>query len=75
MVRAVVVLPRVIEADLVSSSGLNLADYTVIANLSEQPTRSMRMSELAAQAALSPSGLTLVVERLARQGILERTRS
>ena len=75
MVRAFVVLPRVIEADLLASSGLNLADYTVIANLSEQPTQSMRMSELAAQAALSASGLTRVVERLARQGIVERTRS
>ena len=75
MVRAVLVLPRVIEADLVASSRLNLADYTVIANLSEQPTQSMRMSDLAAQAALSASGLTRVVERLARQGLVERTRS
>lgn len=69
------VLPRVIEADLIESTRLNLADYTVIANLSERPHQSMRMSELAAQAALSPSGLTRVVERLARQGIVERNPS
>lgn len=75
MVRAVLVLPRVIEADLLVSSRLNLADYTVIALLSEEPTQSMRMSDLASGAALSASGLTRVVERLARQGILERCRS
>jgi DNA-binding MarR family transcriptional regulator len=75
MVRAFIVIPRIIEADLVASSNLNLADYTVMANLSEQPNRSMRMSELAAQAAMSPSGLTRVVERLSRQGIVERVRA
>jgi len=75
MVRAVLVLPKVVEADLIQSARLNMADYTVIANLSEQPTQSMRMSDLATQVAMSPSGLTRVVERLARQGILERVRS
>ena len=69
------VLPRVIEADLLRSARLNLADYTVMANLSEQPAQSMRMSDLAAKAALSASGLTRVVERLGRQGIVERVRS
>ena len=73
--RAVIVLPRVIEADLLEASRLNLADYTVIASLSEQPGWSMRMSDLAAQAALSASGLTRAVERLARQGVVERSRS
>jgi DNA-binding MarR family transcriptional regulator len=75
MVRAVVVLPRVIEADLLESARLNLADYMVMVLLSEEPTQAMRMSELASQASLSASGLTRVVERLSRPGILERRRS
>jgi len=75
MVRAFLVIPRIIEADLVQSSRLNLADYTVLALLSETPSNSMRMSDLASQASLSASGLTRVVERLSRQGFLERTRS
>jgi DNA-binding MarR family transcriptional regulator len=75
MVRAMVVLPRVIEADLLESARLNLADYTVVALLSEAPTRCMRMSELASKADLSASGLTRVVERLAKQGLVERNRS
>ena len=63
LVRAVIVIPRLIEADLVASSSLNLADYTVIAILSEKPTRSTRM------------GLTRVVDRLAADGLVERRRS
>jgi DNA-binding MarR family transcriptional regulator len=74
-VRALFVLPRVLDADLLASSGLNSTDYGVLALLSEEPTRSMRMSELASWSALSASGLTRVVERLARQGFVERHRS
>jgi len=44
-------------------------------NLSEQPKRCMRMSELADAVAISVSGLTRVVERLARQGLVERVRA
>jgi DNA-binding MarR family transcriptional regulator len=75
MLRAVLVLPRVVEGDLLVSSRLNMADYTVLANLSEESTQSMRMSDLAARAALSASGITRVVERLAHQGLVERCRS
>ena len=72
--RAIVVLPRVLEADLVAASGLNVADYSVLMNLSEVPHRTMRMNELADVVALSVSGLTRVVDRLAREGLVERVR-
>jgi DNA-binding MarR family transcriptional regulator len=74
-VRALAVAPRVLDADLLTVSRLNMADYHVLVLLSEHPDRALRMSGLAAQATLTPSGLTRVVERLTRRGLVERTRS
>jgi DNA-binding MarR family transcriptional regulator len=74
-IRALIVAPRVLDADLLAVSRLNMADYHVLVLLSEHPDRAMRMSELAAQATLTRSGLTRVVERLTRRGLVERTRS
>jgi DNA-binding MarR family transcriptional regulator len=74
-VRAMAVAPRVLDADLLAASRLNMADYHVLVLLSEAPERAMRMSVLAAHATLTPSGLTRVVERLTRRGLVERTRS
>ncbi len=73
--RLVVVAPRALEADLIRSSRLNFAEYHVLAYLSEQPGRSLRMSSLSDLSALSPSGMTRVVERLAGQGLIDRQRS
>jgi DNA-binding MarR family transcriptional regulator len=75
LARAVVVIPRVLDADLMQSEGLTLTEYTVLMNLSEAPERSLRMSELANYVAISVSGLTRVVERLERAGLVERVRS
>jgi DNA-binding MarR family transcriptional regulator len=44
-------------------------------NLSEAPERSLRMSELANYVNITVSGLTRVVERLERQGLVERVRA
>ena len=74
-VRALTVAPRVLDADLDDASRLNMADYHVLVLLSERPERAMRMNELAAEAILTPSGLTRVVERLTRRGLVERVRS
>jgi DNA-binding MarR family transcriptional regulator len=73
--RVMLVAPRALEADLVQTSRLNFAEYHVLAYLSEQPGRSLRMSNLSVLGALSPSGTTRVVERLARQGLIDRQRS
>jgi DNA-binding MarR family transcriptional regulator len=74
LARAILVVPRVLEAELLDAERLNLAEYSVLMNLSEHPDRSMRMNELADAVAVSVSGLTRVVERLARQGLVERVK-
>ncbi len=48
-----------------------MTEYHVLLLVSEQPDHAMLMNELAAQAILTPSGLT----RLSRRGLVERTRS
>jgi len=75
LARAVIIIPKVLDRDLLESEGLSQTEYSVLMNLSEQPGRSMRMSELADVVWISVSGLTRVVERLARQGLVERVRA
>jgi DNA-binding MarR family transcriptional regulator len=74
LARAVLVIPKVLDGELLQAQGLGLTEYSVLMNLSEQPGRSMRMSELANAVLISVSGLTRVVERLTRQGLVERAR-
>ena len=75
LARAVLVIPKVLDGELLQAQGLGLTEYSVLMNLSEQPGRSMRMSELANAVMISASGLTRVVERLARQGLAERVKA
>src|SRR6516225_245196 len=75
LARAVLVIPRVLDGELLQAQGLSLTEYSVLMNLSEQVGRSMRMSELANVVSISVSGLTRVVERLARQGLVERVKA
>ncbi len=75
LARAVLVIPRVLDADLLQTEGLNVTEYNVLMNLSEAPERSLRMSELANYVSITVSGLTRVVERLERQGLVERVRA
>jgi len=75
LARAVLVIPRVLDQELLESQGLSLTEYSVLMNLSEQPDRSARMSELADAVSISVSGLTRVIDRLARQGLVERVRA
>ena len=75
MGRAVLVIPRALDADLLESQGLNVTEYSVLMNLSEAPGRSLRMSELADYVSISVSGLTRVIERLTRQGLVERVKA
>ena len=58
LARAVIVVPRVLDADLIEGAGLNLAEYIALVELSEAPGRAMRMNELAALTDLSRSGLS-----------------
>jgi DNA-binding MarR family transcriptional regulator len=65
-------LPAALDAQMQRSSGLNHFEYLVLANLSEAPGRTRRMSALAALAGGSLSRLSHVVKRLEVRGWVER---
>ena len=66
------VLTRELDEELRRAHGLPLSSYDVLVNLESAPDRQMRMSELADAVLLSRSGLTRLVERLEREGLLSR---
>ncbi|GIH46299.1 DNA-binding transcriptional regulator, MarR family [Microbispora rosea] len=55
-------------------AGLTFFEYTVLALLSEQPDRTLPMSELAQAASASLSRLSHVAARLEKKGLLRRVR-
>ena len=63
---------RRLEHDLLTEHDLPLASYDVLVQLSEAPGRSLRMTELAERVLLSRSGLTRLVDRLERDGLVAR---
>ena len=65
---------RKLEAELQAAHGLSLAAYEVLAHVSEAPDRRLRMSDLTTCSQLSPSGLTRLVDKLVRDGLVERVR-
>jgi len=73
-IRAHARVARVLEAELEAEQGLSLPAYEVLAHLSEAPQGRLRMSDLAGLSVLTPSGLTRVVDRLVREGCVERQR-
>jgi len=72
--RAVLVVPKTLDADLLAGCGLSLAEYIVLVNLSEAPQQSLRMFELAAESTLTYSGVTRLVTRMEQQGLVARQR-
>ena len=70
--RAHATLVRRLEGELVAEHDLPLPSYDVLVQLSEAPGRRLRMTELADRVLLSRSGLTRLVDRLARDGLVER---
>jgi len=63
---------RRLEADLEQRHMLPLASYDVLVQLNEADGGALRMSELADAVLLSRSGLTRLVDRLVRDGYVER---
>jgi len=68
------VLVRDLDAELQAAHGLALADFEVLLQLRHAPVRRLRMSELADATLLSRSGLTRLVDRLERRGLVYRHR-
>ncbi|MEO6713801.1 MAG: MarR family transcriptional regulator [Mycobacteriales bacterium] len=72
--RAHATITRSLEADLVAAHELSLPEYSVLVTLVEAPEHRLRMTELADQVLLSRSGLTRLVDRMQRSGLVERFR-
>ena len=68
-------LPRTLDAQLQRDAGISHAAYVVLAMLSESPSRSRRMSDLARRANQSQSRLSHTVARLEERGWVRRERS
>jgi DNA-binding MarR family transcriptional regulator len=66
-------LPGSIESQLQAEADLSLAEYLVLAMLSEATDRRRRMSELATVTNTSQSRLSRIVARLERDGLVVRT--
>jgi DNA-binding MarR family transcriptional regulator len=63
-----------LDAELEREQGLPLSSYEVLISLADAPRGRLRMGELAGALLLSRSGLTRLVDRLERQGMVERER-
>ena len=74
MLRAHAELTRELDAQLAREHQLPLSSYEVLLFLADSPGGRMRMSELAESVLLSRSGLTRLVDRLEREGLLKRER-
>jgi DNA-binding MarR family transcriptional regulator len=72
MLRAHAALTKALDAQLEAEHGLPLSSYEVLLHLADAPGQKMRMSELAETVLLSRSGLTRLVDRLERDGLICR---
>ncbi len=69
------VVVNLIEQELAEAKQVPLSSYDVLLTLVNAPNRRLRMHELAQAVVLSRSGLTRLVDRLEREGLLVRERS
>jgi DNA-binding MarR family transcriptional regulator len=72
LMRAHASLAKRLDAELEQAHGLPLSSYEVLHHLESAPDGRMRMCDLAEHAQLSRSGLTRLVDRLERDGLLSR---
>lgn len=72
LVAVVELLPGVLDSQLRRDSGLTHFEYYVVAQLSEAPDRTLRMSGLAQRTNATLARLSHVVSRLEKRGLVER---
>jgi DNA-binding MarR family transcriptional regulator len=72
MLRAQAALAKALDAQLEAAHGLQLSSYEVLTYLADAEEERMRMCDLASSILLSRSGLTRLVDRLGREGLIER---
>lgn len=63
-----------LEGELMAAHGLPLAWYDVLLQLAEAPGARLRMTDLAESVLLSRSGVTRLVDRMVRAGLIARER-
>ena len=73
-IRAHASIIRELDAELRAAHGLPLSSFDVLVQLSLAPDDRMQMHKLAEAVHISRSGLTRLVDRLERQGLIERHR-
>jgi DNA-binding MarR family transcriptional regulator len=73
--RAHSTIMRALSAELEQADRMSMSSYDVLIHLARAPKRRLRMAELAEAVVLSPSGLTRLVERLEREGLVARIKS
>ena len=67
-------LIKELDAELEAKHGIPLSSYEVLIALADAPSQQLRMAELADRALLSRSGMTRLVDRLQKQGLIARER-
>jgi DNA-binding MarR family transcriptional regulator len=72
MLRTHAMLTKKLDAQLEAEHGLPLTSYEVLLFVANADARKMRMCDLADSVLLSRSGLTRLVDRLERDGLLTR---
>jgi DNA-binding MarR family transcriptional regulator len=63
---------RLLDDELRASHGLSLAEYDALLQLAEAPDHRLRMNQLADRVLLSRSGVTRLVDRMERHGLVVR---
>lgn len=66
-------LPARLDAQLRADAGMGLADYNALARISEMPSRTVRLSALAAETNMTLSHLSRVMSRLENLGWVVRS--
>ena len=72
LLRAHAMLVKRLDAELEATHGLALTSSEVLLNLSHADEHKMRMCDVAESVLLSRSGLTRLIDRLERDGLVER---
>jgi DNA-binding MarR family transcriptional regulator len=73
LLRVHAALVKELDAALEESHGLPLTSYEVLRSLRKAPDGKLRMAELAEHALLSRSGMTRLIDRLEREGMVGRS--
>jgi DNA-binding MarR family transcriptional regulator len=63
---------REIDTELAVRHGISIKEFDVLITLFNAPAGRLRMSEVAERVVLTPSGVTHLVTRLEREGLVER---